>query len=388
MIVRSFVASLLAAGLLAVAVPAPSFAEVADTPSTSFPGFNDTVFAIAHRGKVIYVGGEFTQVTDSNGTHTRKGAAAVSAQTGLVLPWNPAVQGTVLRIVAAKEGVYLGGQFKKVKGVKHKNIAMVTGTGKAKLIKKFRHSANLPVRAISLAKGQVIIGGEFTKFDRKDRNRLAAVGRKAPFKLRAWAPQAQLGGVRDLVTARKNVYVAGEFRKFNDQQAFQRLALVSLKNGKTVKAFDPKIRDIVLDIAVSGGRVYAGLGGPRGGQVWAVDGANGSTAWARRLDGDVQAVTVMSGTVYVGGHFNQVCVGDDTDQVGVCATTDATRRRGASFDAAGQVGAWDPEGNSATGVFALDPQPGSTRLAVGGAFTAMNAGTVPVLRFAVFDSVI
>lgn len=382
---RGFVASAAAASMIVLAAPAPSHAAVGSTPSTSFPGFNGTVYTVASRGNTIYVGGRFSSVTDSAGAHSRHGAAAINATTGKVLPWNPNVKGTVYRIAPSKSGVFLGGKFKKVRGVKHKNVAKVTLGGAGKADKKFKIVANYPVRAIAVGKTKVYFGGDFTKFAGKSRTRLAAVASKAPYKLLKWGPEAQIGGVRDLSLKGASLYVAGEFRQFDDLASYQRIAKVNAKSGKLVKDFNPKIKDIVLDIAVSGSTVYAGLGGPRGGQLWAVSTSDGSQTFQRRLDGDVQSVLVNGGEIYAGGHFNQICPDDATNTVGDCTNPgEITRRQGASFSPDGNVTAWDPEGNGTIGIAALATVRGGG-VAAGGDFTAMNQKATPVDRFALFN---
>jgi outer membrane protein assembly factor BamB len=170
--------------------------------------------------------------------------------------------------------------------------------------------------------------------------------------------------------------VAGEFRVFEGRVGYQRLALVRPGNGNLVETFDPRNRRIVHDIHSAGGRLYVAEGGPNGGGVMALDDSTGENLWERRLDGDAEAVTVIGSDVYAGGHFDNVC--DDDSQVsdGDCTAGQTARLRGASFDVAGELTGWDPQGNTEIGVRSFDVHSGS--LLVGGGFTA------PTKRFALF----
>ena len=386
MVLVRVLCSSVAAALVATAVPGVSQAAVRDTPTSGFPSFDDTVHAISHRGSTVYVGGAFNSVTDSKGTtYNRSGAAAVDARTGAVLPWNPRVRGEVRDLVTSKQGVYLVGQFDRVKGQPRRHVAKVGLGGSGRLAAKFRPRPNLPVNAVTLSKRRVYLGGTFTTVNGVPRTRLAAVGRSAPFKLTGWRPKAQNGVVFDLVRKKVGIYVAGEFRSLNGKTAYQRLALVKqTKAGATVKSFNPATFAVVIDISVTKGRVYAAAGGPRGGGAMSIVRSSGATQWSRRFDGDVQAIAPMRGLIYVGGHFSTICHSGNQQDGGGCTDGSSSRMRGASLKPDGTLGDWDPNGNGKLGINAFDRYPRSDRLIVGGDFTTMGAAAVR--RFAVFDS--
>jgi outer membrane protein assembly factor BamB len=341
---------------------------------------------VVHKGNVVYVGGDFTRVTDATGVHERNHAAAFDLTTGRVLAWNPSVGGTtVSAIVVSKKAVFLGGQFTSVRGQPRKNLARVSRGGAGTLTKKFRHGANAQVRALAFSKGRLLVGGDFLRFDGRPRLRTAAVRLKAPFKLTTWAPRVQTGGVRDILATSRGVYLAGDFRKFGGKPPYQRLVLVTTKTGGLVGAFNPALPVIVYGIVQRSGTVYAAVGGPDGGRLLAVRADTGGTVWSRGLDGDGQAISVLDGVVYLGGHFNRVCALGTTGLTD-CEADAAVRRRLAGFDANGNLTTWDPEGNSSAGVFALDAQGASRQLLTGGAFTTMDQGAITVRRLAVFDT--
>lgn len=363
---------------------APSHAAVSDIPVAGFPEFNDVVHSLAKRGDVVYVGGEFTRVVDSAGSHVRRGAAAVNINTGRVLPWNPKVRGDVHRVVAAKDGVYLAGDFTRVQGVARNNLAKVGPKAAAKLDRAFRPSTNGAVHALALGPKRVFVGGDFTRVNGKVRTRLASFNRGGGFRLTKWRPAARNGGVKDLVRTRAGIYVAGEFREINGRTAYQRLALLNGSTGRLVRSFNPATQWVVIDIHVTRSRVYAGVGGPRGGEARAFSRASGADVFRRRFDGDVQAVTVWQGEVLLGGHFNVICSTLDSAPGGDCVGGQTVRRRGASLNAAGALTGWDPDGNSDLGITAFTVVSGA--LVAGGDFTAMNGNTIPAVRFAKFNA--
>lgn len=379
------ISTLVVAGLVTLATPGVSQAVVTSNPVTSFPDFDDTVLTVAHLGSTIYVGGKFDSVTDSTGTYTRRGAAAIDSRTGAVLPWNPNVHGQVRDIAAGTEGVYLVGSFTSVKGQPRRDIARVSPGGKAKLTRKVRLRSNGPVNTVALSKSQVFIGGNFTTINGKKRVRLAAFSRKAPFGLRAWAPKARNGSVKDLVRTKSGVFVAGEFRTLNGKREFQRLALVNEKKGALKRGFNPSTNKLLFDVHVSGKRVYAAVGGPAGGGALALNRNSGATVWERRFDGDVQAITAMNGHVYVGGHFSVVCSTSAQGSGGRCLDGSTSRVRGASLLRNGDLSGWNPVSNGPLGITAFDTYRAAERLLVGGDFTAMNRGANEAGRFAVFN---
>jgi hypothetical protein len=385
---KRVLSSILVAGLVTVATPGVSQAAVSDTPAVGFPSFDGTVNAISHRGSTIYVGGSFNEVTDADGTSfARNNAAAVDARTGAVLPWNPRVSGEVRELKAAKEGVYLVGRFTTVKGKARRHVARVALGGGGKLSPKFNVNPNLPVNAIALSKGRVFLGGVFTTFNGAERTRLAALTRKGPTRLTPWRPKAQNGVVLDMVRSKAGVYVAGEFRTLNGQADYQRLALIrQTKAGSLVKKFDPRTNAVILDISVTRTRVYAAVGGPRGGAAMSIGAGKGSTKWERRFDGDVQAVVAMQGRVYLGGHFFHICNPGGQQVDGVCNTGSQERAHGASvIPKTGRLAEWHPRLNGELGINAFDKYASADRLLVGGDFTTANGGATPVRRFAVFN---
>lgn len=364
---RAAVVALMTA--LAVAGPvAPSGAVVKNSALAGYPSFDGTVRTVAHRGHVVYVGGDFSEVRGSNGTFARRGAAAFDAVSGLVLSWNPSVHGHVNDIAVGAEGVYLAGRFTAVKGKARHNLARVSlGSG---ALQPFRADVSGPVKAVALSGGKVFLAGKFDAVRKAARSRLAAVGRHAPFALATWRPRAR-GDVLDLVRVNRTIYLAGKFTRVNGQTGYKRLAAVSASTGVLVRAFRPVVSRPVLDIAVTANRVYAAAGGKNGGAAYGIARSTGAQRFVRVFDGDVQAVQPLNGgrDIYVGGHFDRICLsGGQEPGKGDCLGTSVERGRGASLRANGTVTEWHPDFDSTVGVKAFDAYPARERLLVGGGF--------------------
>jgi hypothetical protein len=373
-------------GSLVLILPTAAHAVVSNSPDPGTPQFNGEVRSLVHKGDTIYAAGDFTTVTDARSREfARDGLAAISASTGRVLSWAPSVAGTVRRLVAAKEGVYVVGDFTRIAGQRQVDVARldrVTG----RVDPAFNHRSDGVVNAIALSKRKVYLGGQFTSIDGRPRAQLAAVGRKGSSRLRGWAPRAGAGPVVDLVRKKAGVYVAGSFHTIQGTgRSF--LALLAERDGALVRSFKSRVNNVVLDITVSGKRLYAGTGGAlRGGGLVGVRRRNGSVAFERRLDGDVQAVTTLKGVVYAGGHFTAVCrVNGAQDDSGNCVGGPEARRfRGASLTGDGDLTRWNPRLNpelaNITGIETFTTYGSSRRLFIGGGFTT-SAGT-PAARFA------
>ena len=76
--------------------------------------------------------------------------------------------------------------------------------------------------------------------------------------------------------------------------------------------------------------------------------------WEAVTDGDVRAITLRQGIVYVGGHFNNYCVGGTgTGNPLTCNTPTGRRKFLALNQSTGNLTSWNPIGNSVQGAFAI-----------------------------------
>lgn len=359
------VAILLAPGL-AHAVP------VNPTPVPS-PTFNGPVHAVAYWGNVIYVGGEFTVAIVNGKRFKRSRLAAVDAATGALLDWAPSADRLVNGIAADASGVYIGGDFQSVNLQSRDSLAkldLVTG----KLLSGFRHRINGHVNTLHLAYGRVYLGGSLTSVSGVARTAVAAFDAATGALDMEWAP-ALNGPVYSLASDASRIYLGGLFTSVNGTERTQKLAAVTPDTAAVDATFVSRVHAFVGAIDVQAGTLYAGIDGD-GGRMTAMD-LTGTPKWTVTLDGDVSAIAVLGDTVYLGGHFDNVC---KTDKVGTvpglrgshCTEGSDPRIKLAAVDLAGTLLPWTADGSGRIGVMALVANPASGRVAAGGTFRTIN----------------
>ncbi len=160
------------------------------------------------------------------------------------------------------------------------------------------------------------------------------------------------------------------------------LGAVNPSSGALDGTFTARIRYLVNDVAVTTDAVYAAANGP-GGHLRAFS-LGGADRWNLTSDGAFQAVTVLSGEIYAGGHFDYICSTTRAGTNGTCLDGRLTRHKLMSATSNATVTSWAPQADSAYGVGALDSSPGYGTVAAGGAFTTFKGRTITQPRFALF----
>jgi hypothetical protein len=324
---------------------------VTEQPEEPFATFNGNVYAVLYDGDTVYVGGDFTQATDTSGTTARNRAAAIDVSTGQLKSWNPNASGTVRALAEVSAGIAVGGMFTQVSGQSHKYLAVVNRTSGDATTASY--DTNRTVRALTTLNGKLYVGGGFTSVKGSARSGLAAFDGTA---LTSWAPRAKGGAVLSLGAATGKVFAGGTFTAVNGNSGAGYLAALSpSRNGGVIGSWDAAITIPADAIDVSGDTVYVGADGA-GGRLTAFRVDNGGKRWTVRTDGGVQAVSVFDGQVYFGGHFDNV--------------TGVVRRKLAMVNTSGALQSWSPNANSFPGVHALGNN--GTKLGAGGAFTKIN----------------
>ena len=340
----------------------PALAEYSQTPSFSWvPNGGSTstgVYAIAKYGNVIYIGGSFTSLTNPK-THavaTRDRLAALDANTGELLPWNPDADGTVRSLEAGPDGtVYAGGDFTHIGGVAATRLAAVTQQGV--LNPSFQGSANGTVRQIRADGSDLYVAGDFTQINGIGRLGVAKVAAASAVVDPTWDAHLYGGRVRALAFSDLgDLVIGGTFTKINGRaQTF--LGRVSKANGAD-SGWAPRqacSNCQILDLDVDGSMIYAAMGGTYG-RVAAYYHTGGQATWSKLGDGDVQTVDAIGSTVYAGGHFGPSFLDQPRNQlVALNASDGALLPFSPSFRTNYHPGTWD--------LLATD-----TRLYVGGGF--------------------
>jgi hypothetical protein len=368
---RVLISVVAVAGLLAAAAPAQA-KLVGEAPASSWQTDGKVNAIVVANGK-IYIGGSFTHVRAPgapSGGAVRNHLAALDLQTGVLKPWNPGANDIVNALAVKPNGktIYAGGHFTKVHGAARLHVAAIKA-GKSGL-RPWKANANGKVDVIKATRTRVYFGGTFTTLKGKARNRLGAVSAGRSAKLINWTPHASSEVYAlQLSATGKRIYVGGAFDHMNGKKA-NHLSAIKTSTGAIAKKFKVHPSYPVFSLALAGKSLYVG-GAGNGGHVAAFRFKTSTRRWDAVTDGDVRAITLRQGVVYVGGHFNNYCVGGTGTGNPLHCTTNTGRRKFLALNqATGHLTSWNPVANSVQGAFAIR----GTRTSVlgGGSFTIVH----------------
>ncbi|MGH8974126.1 MAG: hypothetical protein ACRD0C_13105 [Acidimicrobiia bacterium] len=328
---------------------------------------------LSEDGTKVYVGGNFSHVTGPGGTDLpRDNLVALDARTGLADPnFKPgALQGTVRALAMHGNKLYVGGDFKEVR---------VSGTEQG------QNRPDNPCPAANLNK-DCFPQGTGGKSSRWVRGGLVAAFDGSTGVLDATYNQtpestgcgligqggkdcgAGFGAVKAIMIdpLRGYLYASGTFSDLGGQLG---MYSANLADG-SFTSWQPDIDFPGFDLDLFKGDNFQTLfvaAGGAGGHLMAFrpHSASEKPLWDRRFDGDATAVDSSQSTVYSGGHYDFVDGGA------------YRRKHAAAFSVDGAIAVnWDPEIDTATGVFTVEVVPGKTVL-YGGEFSRVNRRPQP-----------
>ena len=390
-----------------------SDAGVSSTPLAAWQT-NNTVWALASSGGVVYAGGQFTSVRPpgdplGTGEVARTFLAAFSASTGaLNTSFNPTITGTaaaqVTALAVSGNTLYIGGIFDHVNGAYRDNVAAFNLTTGA--LTSWAPTAFGKVLTIAASPdgSEIYLGGDFNKLDGAARLYAGAVTASGTGTIEPWDP-----AVNNAVTSvavspdDSHVIVGGYFTEFNGvtQNAIgSTFATTGASDPNFTATIVPNsggcsssVKDVIISGAASGapdGIAYIGAEGTGGGCFdgdFAVNVSTGSLVWQNDCLGATQSLALIHGWLFKGSHahdcayapggFPQVNSGSGwvshhlLDQ----SLTD------------GSVGHFTPDTSSPSG--GLGPRVMATdgnALFLGGDFTLINGGAQQ--GFAIFPAAV
>ena len=361
-----------AAGVLAAAAPAQA-ALVGEAPANSWQTDGKVNAIVVANGK-IYIGGSFTHVRAPgapSGGAVRNHLAALDAKTGALKPWNPGANDIVNALAVKPNGktIYVGGHFTRVHGATRLHVAAVNASSST--LRPWKANANGKVDVIVTNRKRVYLGGTFTTLKGHTRNRLGAVSPSSSAKLIGWTPHASSEVYTLQISATgKRIYVGGAFDHMNGKKANHLSAIKTAGGGAIAKKFHFHPNFPVFSLALAGQTLYVG-GAGNGGHVTAVNFKTSHARWDVLTDGDVRAITLRKGVIYVGGHFNNYCQNHQGTGTPLTCITNVGRRKFLAVNqATGHLTSWNPIGNSVQGVFAI--RSNKSQVMAGGSFTKVH----------------
>ena len=311
--------------ILAILDASPALA-LSETPDNTYMT-NGKVYATALSGdgKVLYIGGEFTEVRQRSGVGRKvSNLAAINVQTGAAIStWRPKVSGNdaVVRSLAVKDGkVFIGGNFTAVEGKPRKNLAAVGTYTKAVVLSPFSPQVGSDtsyVFALETGDRKLYAGGGFSKVNGAPRKNLAAFSLKTGALDRHWKPETRSSKVKalELGYKRRSIFVGGPFSYVTGtngrgapRQSVGRLytATGNLHPWK-IPSGTIQAPQSAWDLRATRTRLYGAFGRQRNFlAAFRLDrGNSGARIWWLSTNGNVQslALTGDHSRLFFGGHF-------------------------------------------------------------------------------------
>lgn len=302
--------SLYLVGMLVVTAQPASASTIGPAPipwaTANGPVLTSTIMRIPQ--EVLLVGGNFTQITQKNGTVVAaQNFAAIDVASGAVIfHANTGSTGYVRTVYATWGNIYIGGNFTAVNGVSRGHIAQLDAyTGALKNWKP----ADIGVVNAVTAGQQAVYYGSSNKVNAASPANAAAI----------WSQPVSGGPVKSLrlLSDEQRLFVGGLFEKVGTLTQHGLMMIYPAISGAVNPGF---VTHLATDsgVGVSGsydgeealslvedawGNIYAGIGGIQNG-IYQLDGWSGATKWYQPYEADVQGIGYFGTNIIAGYHRN------------------------------------------------------------------------------------
>lgn len=202
------------------------------------------VLALTVQAGVLYLGGDFSQLSSPDGVSTvaRAHLAALDVASGAPLAWDPGADGTVAALALYNGKILVGGTFSSIAGSSRSSLALLDAWPATGAASAWAPTVGPPSKVFAVAPGDnvVYVGGAFNQAGDQPRSGLAALDASGST---GWATSfnaALSGGTSDvnaLLVDGGRLYVGGDFTSAGGQPR-DALASVDPLSG-AVNSFDP-----------------------------------------------------------------------------------------------------------------------------------------------------
>lgn len=300
----------------------------------------DTVYSLKLDGTVLYVGGSFSNIasTNRNGLVALDTSLAETEATATTTSWDPSPTAfaTVYDIEIDGNNVYVGGSFTSIGSDTRNYLAQIDKTTGAAT--SWNPEADYIVRAIEINGGSVFVGGYFNSVSGVSHMYVAEINASTGLAT-SWDPAFIGSGVYDLKVDSDTVYVGGSFTSVGGQSQENAVALDRTTAVSKTLSSALNTHASVHSLALQGNELFVGgtfssLGGVKRNGIAAINPNTGiPTSWNPNSNNTIYAIDADGTTVYVGGNFTNIG-GADRSEI-------------AALDiASGNATAWDPSINT------------------------------------------
>ena len=356
-----------------VAEAQPHIAE-GDVWGLGQAGGAPTVYAIAHSGNTVYVGGGFSYV----GPYTGRGVifdGSGNLKTDSAFVGGGGLGGTTVEVSApdGSGGWYIAGGFAQVGGVARAGLAHILSDGT--LDSSWNPAPDNAVSAIAISGSDIYVGGGFLNIGGQARVGLAKLNNTNGDADLSWDPHPTSfgfdGQVRRIAISGSDIYVSGNFDNIGGQ-ALNYLARLNNTNGNADPTWAPNPSGMmgaqIETMVIDGSTIYVGgsfdtifdfRGGQSRNNIAAINTSTGLVidGWDPNADRDVRAIAVSGSSIYVGGQFENI--------------GGQARNYLAVLDTSGNATSWDP--NPISYVFTISMS--NSNIYVGGEFDYIGGVT-------------